>query len=251
MKAADLEKWNNERRWDYAHAVLSLDANAPLFDYTGLPFQGETLAPFRIMLRDYYREVYLDGASLTLPKKRDKLLLRIEESLSVAYRDAYVAWLVQVFVYLPYEQSPGWAEWKSIFMRCSGRRPLWSRLGLPANLDLSVQQELEDAKIRTDDARDIRNELAAKPRSDWDCRVMAYRHIDQRAIEAGEPFSAIMLTVSFYMFYVFWKKMLDQLSSAETTRLWENAQAIAKELDIAPEDVLHPALLSIESSLGV
>ena len=130
MNHADLAKWNNERRWDYIHAVLSLDAINPLYDYIGIPFQDEQILPFQTLLRDYYTEVYRSAniPPASLQEKRDRLCRRIEETFGIEFRDAYISWLIHIFIYLPEDQAHGWDEWRSIFTRSSVRAGWWSRL---------------------------------------------------------------------------------------------------------------------------
>jgi hypothetical protein len=253
MKAAELAKWNNERRWDYAHAILSLDSIAPLYDYTGIPFEGELRISFRELLGDYYRQVYLAPrpSAMALPDKRDLLLRRVTGLVGSQVRDAYIAWLLQVFVYLPRELTPGWSEWRSIIMRCSVREGWWSKLGLPDNASEATRQDLDEAKTRTDDAREVESSLKEQPRSEWDQQVMAHRNMGAQAIAAGEPFSAIILTTGLFQFSGFWYRLLERLEPADANQLWERGKAVAVELKIAPESVLHPTQLHIEPILAL
>jgi hypothetical protein len=242
MKPAESDAWDNEPRWDYVHAVLSMDAIVPLYDYTGIPFQGELTSRFVALLRSYYSEVYLNPSpsAIGLSSKRDRLLRPMESLFGTDLRDRYVSWLVYVFFYRNSDLSPGWSEWQSIFMRCSVRAGGWQRLGLPADKDETVRRELEDAKARIEDARDIRSELQDQPRSRWDLQVMAQRGMDEDLIDSGQPFSAIMLTVNSLMFFVFWVRMMRVLNPADADRLWEHAKVIAADLGINPHDVPHP-----------
>jgi hypothetical protein len=53
----------------------------------------------------------------------------------------------------------------------------------------------------------------------------------------------ILLTADFFLFYLFWVHLMKLLRPEETERLWESAKAIARDLDIRPEDVPHPGQL--------
>src|SRR5262249_31266333 len=210
----DQAKWDDERRWVYARGVLSLDAVGRLLPWTGIPFQGDRLLSFRVLLRDYLRSGYLasDAPQDEFPARRDRLLARIETAFGRAVRDEYAIWVRDVFVFLPREHTPGWSEWLSIFMRCSVRAGWWERLGLPTEKAEPLFLDLEDAKARIDDARELRDSLKGEARSEWDCRVMDWLDMTDERVESGEPFCSIVLTVTFFQFYIFWRHMADELS---------------------------------------
>jgi len=245
MNSSEKAKWDNERRWDYCHVILCLDAIRPFYDEIGIPFQTVHLVPFLGILREYCREVYLDptSSSFALQDKRELLLRRIEQSFGAEFSNAYVTWLVRIFAYLPKESTPGWSEWKSIFSRCSVRAGWWQRLGLPGDKEEVLRREFEDAKSRTESVRDIRRELETQPRSNWDLKLMGRAGMGAEAIASGEPFSAVVMTAALFIFRVFWERLVNTLSPAELDRLWESAKIVGKDIAIPPEDVLDPAEL--------
>jgi len=244
--------WADERRWDYSHGVLSLEAVAPLYDYTGIPFHKETAPAFQQLLRIYVREAYLEPqpnpASLTLEDKQARLLRAIDNSFNAEWRKEYVEWFLNIWVYKANEHMTGWAEWRTIIMRCYVKRGWWPRLHMPPDRDEAIRQELEDARGRLNDARDIARGAEAEARSEWDRRVMYRFGIDAQAIQAGEPFNSLVLTSDLFMFYVFWARLMKMLAAPELDHLWKSAQAVAPDLNINPKDVPHPSMLRLAPS---
>ena len=240
--------WNDERRWDYAHAILSLEAVAPLYAYIGIPFQGEVAASFQKLLRSYVSEVYLRppvGPVLGLDDKQGRLARAIDNEYNAEWRAQYISWLVHVFVYLPGEHTAGWTEWRTIFMRCSVRAEWWPALQLPPDKDARIRLELSDTKTRMDDARDLVNSWSATEASEWDRYVLSYLKIDEDALESGEPFNRILLTTTFFLFYLFWNELMKLLSPEEAARLWKSGKELAPHLDIRPEDLADLRSLQI------
>jgi hypothetical protein len=243
--------WNDERRWDYTHGVLSLEAVAPLYDYIGIPFRDEAKRPFQEILRAFLRDAYLPSeasAVVSLEAKQTRLLQAIETAFNGDWRDDYTYWLQNIWVYRPGEQAEGWSSWRTIFMRCSVRSGWWSRLKLPATQEAVIRQELEDCKARTDDARDLISEAKGKPASAWNAWIMERLGIDDESKSFGEPFSSVQLTATFFMFYLFWVKLMKTLSPAELDELWESARTIAPDLEIRQDDLPHPNSLQIMRS---
>lgn len=239
----------DEKRWDYVHEVLSLDVVLPLYVYIGIPFQGEATEPFRALLRDYVTAVYLSPAGLDLDSKQSRLARAIDNVFTVEWRNEYVRWFAYVFTYTASEPRGGWREWRTIFMRSSVRAGWWSRLGLPQVKDSAVRQALSDAKTRTEDARElIADAKRSNARSDWDKRVMARMGLTTEALDAGEPFTRLQLTANFFCFYLFWVQFRNLLTPEELNALWHNAQSIAPELEIKPENVKNPNDVELPSA---
>lgn len=247
MTPNDLAKWDSERRWDYIHAVLCMDAIVPLYRYIGLPFRAEEASAFTGLLREYRGKLQEGegGSPMLLPQKRDLLLERLESVFGAKLKNLYIAWVLQVFVYLPAETSPGPFEWFNIFMRCSVRTGWWPRLGLPTSHSSQIQEDLENTKDAMEDARDLRDALAAQEKSAWDVLVMKQQGMNKHSIEMGEPFSAVLVTANDFLFATFWVRLLDTLSPADLELLWKHGKAVAQELQISPANVVHPGSLNI------
>ena len=246
IQSADLSKWEDENRWDYVHSVLSLEAIAPLYDYLGVPLDRKNGVRFLQIVRHYYAEVYLGSDSTNPPRKRELLLGRIENTFGAEFREAYISWFLRVFLYVPEDLDGSWYAWRKIFMRCSVRPGWWQRLALPPDKQENVLLALEKAKAQNEDVWEIESSLNQQPKSVWDRRVIERMGLDERALAAGEPFTSIALTANLVIFYVFWITMLGILRPPEIDRLWEGARAVAHELEIAPEHVIHPKELKIE-----
>lgn len=247
MKTDELRIWNDEVRWDYAHAVLSLEIITPFYDYIGIPFQGELMPNFQSMLRDYYREIYLAPKTevVDFVEKRGVLIHRIEEAFGVNYRDAYVAWYIQVFTKAPGERRD-WDAWESIIMQCSAREGWWCRLGLTTELEAFERKELEDVKLRMDDLRDIEKKLQQQTCTDWDHQVIERQRLGDDCIKRGTLFGRLVLTSSFFMFYWFWSQLMKKLSPEQIDSLWEHVKQLASQIYLTdPKDVLHPRDLII------
>lgn len=248
MTWSRLEKWGNERRWDYVHAVLSMDVIHPLYEYIGLPFQEERAGPFMALLREYDRALYSTATETPVPlgDKQGWLLPRLESLFGAPAKDLYAEWLLQILIYGPGDRVPGWTKWYSIFMRCSLREGWWSRLGLQGSNDKMVERDLEDIKARMGDADDLRQDLESQPRSEWDLKIMGQQGMDEESVECGQPFTKLSITARHFLFSVFWERLLRKLPAEELDRLWEHGQLIAPDLKLAPKDIVHPGDLNVD-----
>ncbi len=227
-----------------------MDMVVPLYDFVGIPFQGAATEPFHKLLQSYVLDVYIEQIGkepLQLDTKRDRLLRAIDNAYNSAWRDEYVTWLLHVFVHRVGEHTAGWSQWRTVFMRCSVRSGWWQRLNLPVEKDAFVQRELADAKARMDDARELTRSIMNGSLSDWDKRVLKLLRIDEDAREAGEPFNRILLTASFFLFYLFWVRLVKLLSAAEMMSVWEATKTIGPDLGIKPEDIPDPRQLRLIS----
>jgi hypothetical protein len=250
MRDDSLISWEDEERWDYSHQLLSLETIVPLFEFIGIPFQGDSAEPFHGMLKKYVWQLYIADSNrgLSLETKRDLLLREIDNAYNAHWRNEYVNWLLGVFVYKVGDHMAGWSQWRTIFMRCSVRHGWWQRLNLPAKKDPLVRRELESAKTRMDDVRELVQTQKNRSLSEWDKRVMELLRIDDDAKESGEPFSRILLTSGFFLFYLFWIGMTKILDHEELHKLWEAGKSIAPDVGIDTNDLPDPNSMRLASS---
>ena len=123
-------------------------------------------------------------------------------------------------------------------MRCSNKPDSWSRLCIPRQFDEFVRRELDDAKVRSEDVREIARSSKLGPGLDQE--IAHHMNLTEELISSGEPWSGLIMSATTYVFSYFLRRALHNMSPDQVTALWVGARQIAPEIGIDLSDVFHP-----------